>query len=77
MIFKDFNIEQYQIEQLSGNCLLIKLVKSPSYSDVETEKIAEIMQYHCGSGVDLRIEFMERIPLTEGSKFRFIINSVM
>jgi len=76
LIFKDFRIEEYQLVQKTADSLLIRLVKGKDYPGDETQKILDVMRYHCGEGVELTIEFVEEMEKTPSSKFRFIISEV-
>ena len=76
LIFKEFNIVEYQLVQEKRDLLVIKIVKDKNYSNIETEHILNIMKYHCGEGVDIKIEFFNEIPRAINSKYRFIISKI-
>ena len=46
LIFKEFNILQYQLIKVNPKELKILLVSNPVFSDDEIDKINEIMLYH-------------------------------
>ncbi len=76
LVFKDFNLDHYQLIQKTRDKLLIRLVKDENYSEAESKRILEIMRYHCGEGVELKLEFVEGISTTKNSKFKFIISEI-
>jgi len=75
LIFKEFNIVQYQLIKIKEDELRINLVPNKSFSDRESNKINEIMTYHCGENIKIKIEILEEIKVKPGSKFKFIINN--
>ena len=76
LIFKDFNIVEYQLVQEKRDFLVVKIVKDKRYLDNETQLILNIMKYHCGKGVEIRIDFIDEISKTKSSKYKFIISKV-
>ena len=76
LVFKDFNIDYYQLIQKKRDKLIIRLMVGKNYTQEESKKILEIMRYHCGEGVELELEFVDTIPTTKNSKFKFIISEI-
>ena len=76
LVFKDRNIEQYQVIQESKNELIIKIVKGSNYTENDTNHILKIIKGHVGEEVDIKIEFVNNIQTTKTGKHRFIISKV-
>jgi len=55
---------------------VVNVVKDDGYLESETQRIREIMRFHCGEGVSISIEFLDEIPKTASSKYRFIVSNV-
>ena len=75
LIFKEFNLLQYQLVQIKNDELQILLVPNKSFSDNELNEINEIMSHHCGENIKIRIKILDEIKSSPGSKFKFIINN--
>ena len=75
LIFKEFNLLQYQLVQIKNDELQILLVPNKSFSDNELNEINEIMAHHCGENIKIRIKILDEIKSSAGSKFKFIINN--
>ena len=74
LIFKEFNLINYQVIQETGNSITINLVTNDQFGKEEIYKIENIMQYHCGKDIKISINVTDRIALPSSSKWRFIIN---
>jgi len=76
LIFRKFNIEQYQLVQNSVSSIDVNIVPKSNFDTKELNKIIEIMKFHCGEEVIVKINKMDSIPLTSSGKFRFIISNL-
>jgi len=76
LLFKEFDIEQYQIVQTARNRLLIKIVEGSSYTEKDTNDILDIIGSHAGEDVQVNIRIVDNIPTTKSGKRRFFISKV-
>jgi len=76
LVFKDCNINQYQVIQRAKDKLLIKVVKGYDYTEDDTEHFLRILRGHIGNDVTIEVEFVEEIANTKSGKWRFIISEV-
>lgn len=76
LIFKDCNIATYQVIQKSGLKLLIKIVKDKSYTVKDTEYLRQTLSGHLGPEIDVFIEFVDQLLVTNSGKHRFIISEI-
>jgi phenylacetate-CoA ligase len=76
LIFKDFDIKQYQIVQEKDDLLLVKLIKGNNFDDNDTERLHKILRNYAGKAVEVRFEFVQSIPTTKSGKWKFIISHV-
>ncbi|NIT59036.1 MAG: phenylacetate--CoA ligase family protein, partial [Aliifodinibius sp.] len=71
LLFKEFDIEQYQIVQTAKNRLLIKVVKGIDYAEKDTISILNVIKAHAGEDVEVNIEIVDDIPPMKSGKRRF------
>jgi len=76
LVFKDFDILQYQIIQENWNRIILKVVKGKTFSEKDAKRLVQIFNYHVGENGSVEIEYMDKIPLTKSGKRRFIISKV-
>jgi phenylacetate-CoA ligase len=76
LLFKEFDIEQYQIVQTARNRLLIKIVKGIKYTEKDTNYILDIIRRHVGEDVKVNLKIVDDIPTTKSEKRRFFISKV-
>jgi len=76
LLFKEFDIEQYQIVQTAKNELLIKIVKGANYTENDTDFILSIVRNHAGEDVKVNVRIVDAIPVTKSGKRRFFISQV-
>lgn len=76
LIFRKFNLKQYQLVQKHRDTLNINLVKAEYFSQKEENEIINIMKFHCGYGVNIKINYLDKIESTKSGKFRFIISEL-
>jgi len=74
LMFKDCNIEQYQLVQTGHNILLINVVKGERYSKEDEERFLHILKHHAGSDISVTVNYCDSIPPGSNNKFKFIIN---
>jgi len=69
-------ILQYQIIQEERDKIRINLVKDGSYQEENTARIIEECRKRIGEDIDIRVEFVDEIPLMSSGKRRFVISKV-
>ena len=74
LIFKEFNLINYQVIQETGDSITINLVTNDQFEKEEIPEIKNIMQYHCGKDIKIDINVTDKIALPTSSKWRFIVN---
>jgi len=76
LIFKDFDIKQYQVVQTSDDCMVVKVVKGKAYSEKDTKKIYRVLKDAVGDEVEVKFEFVDSIPPTKSGKWKIVISQV-
>jgi phenylacetate-CoA ligase len=67
---------QYQIIQEVLDKLTINVVKDDTYQNENTQKIITECKDRIGEEIDIRIEFVNEIPLLKSGKRRFVISKI-
>ena len=62
LIFKDFDIRQYQVVQTGGDSMVVKIVKGKTYSERDTERIYHVFKDAVGDEVEVKFESADYIP---------------
>jgi phenylacetate-CoA ligase len=70
------NILESQIIQEDIDTLVIKIVKTSSYNESDTERLLKEMKRRLGDGMDISIRFVDSIERTSAGKFRWVISRV-
>ena len=74
LIFKDCHVKQYQLVQISGNEILVKVVKGENFSEKDENHFMNILKHHVGKDIKVNIEYCSAISLN--NKYRFIISNI-
>ena len=61
LIFKEFNLINYQVTQETGDSITINLVTNDQFGKEEIYEIKNIMQYHCGKDIKIDINVTDKI----------------
>lgn len=69
-------IKQFQVIQESRDILVLKLIADKNFNDVEEGKLVQKIHEKCGENMDIKVEIVDKIPLTGSGKHRFIISKV-
>ncbi len=69
-------VDQFQFHQKVAGEAVLKLVPGPRYDASEEQRILAALERHCGPGVRLRVEHVERIEKTRIGKHRFLIQEI-
>lgn len=75
LIFRDLDVEKYQVIQSSLENLVIKIVKGPTYSDKDTDFILSHFKKYAQE-MRIKVEFVDEIRLTRSGKRRVVISDV-
>ncbi|RXE56492.1 CoF synthetase [Methanoculleus taiwanensis] len=70
------NIRQFQMYQERVGELVLKIVKKPGYTDRDTERLRQELQWQLGDGIRVGICFVDSIPRTAGGKYRYLIQKL-
>ena len=66
------NVERFQFYQEKKGELMLKIVKGKNYKHKDTQNIMAELNSQIGDSVDIKIVFVEEIPLTEGGKQKIL-----
>lgn len=76
-IFKDARtVEEAQIVQTSLDEIVLRVVRTPGYSESDEAEIARTTRKYLGSAFRLRFEYLDAIPREPNGKFRGIVSQV-
>ena len=56
--------------------LLINIIKGQDYTQTELERYLHVVRLHVGEEMDIKVEFVESIPLSKSGKRRFTISKI-
>jgi len=76
LIFKNLPIKQYQIIQEKLEKIRVKIVKAKGYSEKDTNYVVRGMHKFIGGNIQIRVEFVESIPLKASGKRRPVISKI-
>jgi phenylacetate-CoA ligase len=76
LIFKDFDIKQYQVVQTEDDSMVIKIVKGKGYNDEDSRNLHHIFDNVVGNGVKVELDFVDHITPTKSGKWKIIIRDV-
>jgi phenylacetate-CoA ligase len=69
-------IDCFQVVQETMDIMIIRIVPTKDYSQETSRRIICALQEKGASGIEIRIDLADEIPLTAGGKRRFIISKV-
>ena len=70
------NIEASQLVQETSHALVIRIVRRPGYSDADTRLLLAAFRERVGAEMELRVEFVDSLPLGPRGKFRWVVSKV-
>jgi len=76
LIFKDFDIKQFQLVQKKDDLLLVRVIKGEAFVDGDARRLRKTLEDIAGKGVEIRFEFVDFISPTKSGKWKFIISHV-
>jgi len=71
------NIEESQIVQEDINHLTINLVKKEGFQNKDVERLRHGLKHRLGDGMEIKIEFVDKIERTASGKFRWVVSKVV
>ena len=66
-------VRQFQFEQSEKGRLIMHIVRKPSFSDADKQKILQVLHTKMGKAMDITIDFVEHIKPTQRGKHRFLL----
>lgn len=66
------NVDRFQFYQEKKGELVLKVIKGKNYTQKDTRNILAELNKQIGDSVDILIDFVEHIPLTEGGKQKIL-----
>ena len=76
-VFKDmFNVLEAQIVQNTVDVVCVRMVKRPGFGEADMHLLERELRLRLGSIIQLKYEFVDRIPRLPNGKFHFVISKV-
>ncbi len=69
------SVDQFQVVQKAPDKIEVRLIVNAFYNQEEEEKITKRIRDHIGEGIELRIQLVDKIPITRAGKRRFMLKS--
>ncbi len=76
LIFRKFDLKNYQLVQNSKNSIDINLIKDEGYNSKQEQEILKIMKFHCGENVEINLNYLTEIAQVRSGKHRFIVSNL-
>jgi len=76
LIFKDLPVKQYQVIQEKREKITVKIVRGSGYSEKDTRYIMRGMRKFIGGAIQIHVEFVGSVPLTNSGKRKPIISKI-
>ncbi len=70
------NILESQIIQEEPGLFVIKIIKGPLYSELDSIQLLEGLKERLGNAVEIHLEFVDEIPREPSGKFRWVISKI-
>ncbi|MDN7026086.1 phenylacetate--CoA ligase family protein [Methanoculleus sp. FWC-SCC1] len=70
------NIRQFQMYQEEMGELILKIVRKPGYTESDTERLQQELEWQLGDEVRVAICFVDSIPRTRSGKYRYLIQKL-
>lgn len=69
-LFKDYDhvVRQYQVVQEELGSIALKIIKAPRFTEVAFHGILDLLKQYLGRDMEIRVEFVESIPLGRTGK---------
>lgn len=69
-------LEQFQIVQEASDQVRVLLVAKAKVSDKRVSDIEKTMRYHCGEGISIIVQQVDKIEVPVSEKFRYVISKI-
>lgn len=76
LIFKDFDIKQYQVVQTSNDAMVVRIIEGKTYSQKDTQKIYEVLKGAVGDEVEIKFEFVDYIQPAKSGKWKIVVSQI-
>lgn len=76
LIFRKFDIKNYQLVQNTKDSLDINVVRDDKYTLDQENELLRIMKFQCGDNVEINLNYLKEIPIIRSGKQRFIISNI-
>jgi len=70
------NVHQFQFHQRTAGEVTFNIVRSPHYSEKDSENIRRELSKKLGEDIKLQLAFVDQIPRAQNGKFRFLIQEL-
>lgn len=75
ILFKDLNVEAYQIAKVDKMHLLCKVIKGKDFREEEREIIISTMKKQAGKDCEITLEFVDEFPILKSGKKQYFCTS--
>jgi phenylacetate-CoA ligase len=69
-------VKEMQLIQEKEGELVVRIVKSPQYSNADQQEILSKMQRAVGGGLEINFDYVDHIPRTQSGKYKFLIQKL-
>ncbi len=69
-------VKEMQLIQEKEGELVVRIVKSPQYSNADQQEILSKMQRAVGNGLNISFDYIDHIPRTQSGKYKFLIQKL-
>jgi len=76
LIFKDLNVEGFQVVQETKEKIIVKIVKGPVFSDKDIHFILNSFKKYVKDDMDVELQFVDEIPPTRSGKRLVVVSSI-
>ena len=70
------HVSQFQIVQETSDSVVVKVVPRDTVKTNVVDTIQRVMRYHCGEGISVKVNIVDRIEVPPSGKFRYIVSQV-
>lgn len=75
ILFKDLNVEAYQIVKIGRMHFQCTIIKSPNFEDVEEKIILNTFKKQAGSDCEITLKYVSKFPVLKSGKKQYFCNS--
>lgn len=70
------DLRRFQIIQEASDSVTLKLEPKHTLESEKIDRYYKLMQYHCGEGINIDIEIVDKIEVPSSEKFRYVISRI-